>query len=325
MSQPGQYNYPPQQPPAASAGQYSQPGQYNYPPQPTSLDKQQQQQQQQQYQQQPAPGQYQQQQQQPAAGQYQQPGQYNNYPPQQQQQYGAPQGQYNYPPQAPAPQGYPGMNSGAYGYPQAAPSPYGYPQAPYGAPSPYGGYPGAVPSPYGVGYPSYGAPAMNVPVVGPAAVIAAPTLLAVDVNYVIHFKGCRLDRKDILSKSDPFFTLSVPSRPGITSLASYKSSKKSGGSGGGWTVVYRSETIRDNQNPTWAPFKISLNTLGGLERPLRLCVMDHDLNGAHDKIGSAKISLREAMVMKEIRLINKKRIGFGSTSGLVEVLKIGPE
>eukprot|EP01132_Coremiostelium_polycephalum_P009674 gene9674-11860_t len=303
---PGQYSSYPQQPPQQSLdkapmGGSPAPGVYPNPPPP----------------QQSQTTQYSQQQQQYSQQQYSQQ-QYSQYPPQ--QPYGGYPPQGGYPPAGypPAPSGYPGLSSGAYGAYQTS----AYPS--YPPPQPYGAYPPTAYGGYGA-YPTTVAPAItgvSVPVVTPVAV--APVVA--DTQYVIHLKGSRLDRKDVFSKSDPFITLSVPRNPLYVRSNMKKDSKKGGGSTANWAVVYRTETIRDNQNPVFAPFTIGLHALcgGNLERPIKIECWDYDANGAHDKIGSGVISVREMQVMKELRLVNKKRLGWGNTAGTIEILKCAP-
>ncbi|EGC35159.1 hypothetical protein DICPUDRAFT_72456 [Dictyostelium purpureum] len=210
------------------------------------------------------------------------------------------------------------MNSGAYSsYGQYQTSSYaagGYP------PQPYGAYPTPTPP---VAYGAYG--------VQPVAVGVTPVAVGIttvaDVPYTLHIKGSRLDRKDVFSKSDPFVTISVPRNPLYVGKKSVSySGKAKGGSTAQWAVVHRTETIRDNQNPVWQPFTIGLHTLcgGNLERPIKIECWDYDNGGAHDLIGKSVTSLREMQVMKEIRLVNKKRIGIGKTAGTIEVLKCSP-
>jgi len=169
----------------------------------------------------------------------------------------------------------------------------------------------------------------------------------------MQFKGVKLDNKDILGKSDPFFLLKASTVPGLTvgptstqgmggfnsnpfKQKKNKDGKKAGkkdkklkkkAHGGGWVVVYKSETIQNNLNPTWRPFTIDVNTLchGNLEQPFIIEVWDEDRASAHDLIGSNRVTLRELMTMKEMRLDNPTRLGFTSTAGKLEVLKCGPK
>lgn len=169
----------------------------------------------------------------------------------------------------------------------------------------------------------------------------------------MQFKGVKLDNKDLLGKSDPFFLLKASTLPGMSvgptstqghgtfNSNPFKQKKnkdnkkvqkkdkklKKSAQGGGWVVVYKSETIMNNLNPTWRPFTIDVNTLchGNLEQPFIVEVWDEDQSSAHDIIGSNRTTLRELMTMKELRLDNAARIGFTSTAGKIEVLKCGPK
>jgi len=55
-------------------------------------------------------------------------------------------------------------------------------------------------------------------------------------------------------------------------------------------------------------------------------VLDWDSNGAHDLIGRCTATLRELQVMKEVALINPKKVGVGfyHNSGMLLVQKIAP-
>lgn len=82
--------------------------------------------------------------------------------------------------------------------------------------------------------------------------------------------GENLDKKDLISKSDPFFTIS----------------KQVGH--GSFTVVHKSEMIKNTQHPSWAPFRVGSRELcnGDYERPLRFDIFDYNSNDKHDLIGS---------------------------------------
>lgn len=91
----------------------------------------------------------------------------------------------------------------------------------------------------------------------------------------------KLDKKDFFGKSDPFFVISKASIGGQQ-----------------WSVVKRSEIIKKNLNPTWAPFEISAKLLcnGDHQRPLKIDVYDWDSDGTHDYIGSFNTSLADLQV-----------------------------
>eukprot|EP01113_Clastostelium_recurvatum_P011480 TRINITY_DN1584_c0_g1_i1.p3 TRINITY_DN1584_c0_g1~~TRINITY_DN1584_c0_g1_i1.p3 ORF type:complete len:307 (-),score=65.42 TRINITY_DN1584_c0_g1_i1:51-971(-) len=273
-------------------------------------------------------------------------------------------------PGAPPAGAYPGGTSLAKpgGYPGAPPAPYGapqpgYPGAPppagYGAPAPaYPGYPApgypGSPSGYAAPYPTYGAPAAPAPygyaapypTYGAAPVVAAPMMaapvMAVGVapvvvggpSFAFHFRGLRLDRKDILSKSDPFLCILACRNPhqyvGRHTIKANrketKHSKKFGQPSANWYVMHRTETIMNNQNPVWQPFTLPLASLcqGNIDAPIKIEVWDFDHHSNHDFIGSAVTTLRDLQVCREVRLVNKRRIGIFNTSGVVEVMKCAP-
>uniref|UniRef100_A0A8C9ZRK2 Copine-3 n=1 Tax=Sander lucioperca TaxID=283035 RepID=A0A8C9ZRK2_SANLU len=96
-------------------------------------------------------------------------------------------------------------------------------------------------------------------------------------NRVVNFEvsARRLDKK-FLWWSDPF-------------LEFYKHTET------GWQLAHRTEVVKDNLNPIWRPFRISLRALcgGDVERPIKVDCFDHHVNGSHDLIGSFKVTLAE--------------------------------
>lgn len=119
----------------------------------------------------------------------------------------------------------------------------------------------------------------------------------------------KVDKKDMFSKSDPYFVLS-------------KSATQ-----GNFVVVHKSEMIKNTLNPVWAPVVIPVVDVcnGDYDRKLLIEVYDWDSNGSHDFIGSFHTTLREmgaSMVeRKEFPLINSKRLskkGY-KNSGMVKV------
>uniref|UniRef100_A0A8C5B5W6 Copine-3 n=1 Tax=Gadus morhua TaxID=8049 RepID=A0A8C5B5W6_GADMO len=93
---------------------------------------------------------------------------------------------------------------------------------------------------------------------------------------VLELEAKNLDKKDLFGKSDPF-------------LEFYKQ-----GAGGEWQLVYRTEVVKNNLNPSWKKFTLSLQTFcsGDLDAPLKVNCLDSDSDGSHDLIGSftAKVS-----------------------------------
>jgi len=175
-----------------------------------------------------------------------------------------------------------------------------------------------------------------MPVVAP--MVAAPVVAyaAPSMNYVFQFKGLRLDRQDLFSRSDPFLVLMASKHPGgylnhrqaKQERHSTKHNKKFGLQNGNWVMIHRSETIMNNQNPLWNPFTVNLYSLcgGNFDTPFKVEVWDSDIHSNHDFIGSAVVTMRDVTVLKEIRLTNKRRIHlYGSCSGILEVLRCAPQ
>ena len=90
----------------------------------------------------------------------------------------------------------------------------------------------------------------------------------------------KLDKKDFLGKSDPFFVLSK-------STAS-----------GQFVVVAKSEVIKNDLNPTWRPLRVPVRELcnNEYERKLKFDVFDWDSDGSHDLIGSFTTDLTKLQV-----------------------------
>lgn len=126
----------------------------------------------------------------------------------------------------------------------------------------------------------------------------------------IQFRAEKLDKKDLFGKSDPFFVVSkfMPTN-------------------GQYSIVYRSEYIKNNLNPTWKPFKIKVRDLCNCDydRGLKIDVYDWDSNGKHDLIGSVKTNLKALSIAvvekKQFPCINedKKKKSSYKDSGIVYV------
>uniref|UniRef100_A0A3Q3KF07 Copine-3 n=2 Tax=Monopterus albus TaxID=43700 RepID=A0A3Q3KF07_MONAL len=87
---------------------------------------------------------------------------------------------------------------------------------------------------------------------------------------VLEMEAKGLDKKDTFGKSDPF-------------LEFFKQ-----GDDGKWQLVYRTEVVKNNLNPTWKKFSVPLQTFcsSNLDRPLKVDCSDYDSDGTHDLIGS---------------------------------------
>ncbi|KAL3065472.1 copine-7 [Trematomus bernacchii] len=97
-------------------------------------------------------------------------------------------------------------------------------------------------------------------------------------GYVeLSFCAKKLDDKDIFSKSDPFLE--------IYRINDDLSEQ----------LVHRTEVIKNNLNPVWEPFKVSLISLCSCdaERKLKCLVWDYDSRGKHDFIGEFYATFRD--------------------------------
>jgi len=93
----------------------------------------------------------------------------------------------------------------------------------------------------------------------------------------VRFEGKNLADCDFWTKSDPYLVLSRPKR-----------------GGGDFTKVRKTETIRNNLNPSWKILYIPLTELcdNDLSLPLRITVYDEDRNSHDDLIGEAEVTLQ---------------------------------
>ncbi|XP_077144561.1 copine-7 [Ranitomeya variabilis] len=97
-------------------------------------------------------------------------------------------------------------------------------------------------------------------------------------GYVeLSFCARKLDDKDLFSKSDPFLE--------IYRVNDDQSEQ----------LVHRTEVVKNNLNPVWEPFKVSLSSLCCCEekRKLRCLVWDYDSRGKHDFIGEFYATFEE--------------------------------
>lgn len=94
----------------------------------------------------------------------------------------------------------------------------------------------------------------------------------------LHFKGTKLDKKDFFGKSDPFLVLSRCNEDNS------------------YTVVHKTEVIKNTLNPTWRPFTVKARVLcnGDYDRSIKFDCYDWDSDGSsHDLIGSFVTNLRK--------------------------------
>ncbi|XP_070708666.1 copine-3-like [Pempheris klunzingeri] len=83
----------------------------------------------------------------------------------------------------------------------------------------------------------------------------------------------------------------------------------------GWQLAHRTEVVKNNLNPIWRPFRISLRSLcgGDVEKPIRVDCYDYHVSGSHDLIGSFKTTLAEMQMgthtsPAEFECINPKKL-----------------
>ncbi|XP_032642179.1 copine-3 [Chelonoidis abingdonii] len=117
-------------------------------------------------------------------------------------------------------------------------------------------------------------------------------------NRVVLFEieARKLDNKDFFGKSDPF-------------LEFHKQTSE-----GNWVMVHRTEVIKNNLNPVWKPFKISLNSLcySDMDKTIKVVCYDYDNDGSHDLIGSflttmSKLKEASRSSPAEFECINEKK------------------
>lgn len=111
------------------------------------------------------------------------------------------------------------------------------------------------------------------------------------VRVKVQFSGRKLDKKDFLGKSDPYFRIFhiVNNRP---------------------SAVYKSAYIPKTLNPAWTPDSFMLHTHGEPwdQVKLRCEVFDYDKYTAHDLIGIADFSLAKLKNASSFALINPKKV-----------------
>lgn len=95
----------------------------------------------------------------------------------------------------------------------------------------------------------------------------------------LQFLGKKLDKKDWFGSSDPFLVFSRSNE------------------GGTFTVVHKTEHIKNNVNPLWKKFFIPVRTLcnGDYDRNIKVECFDHNLNGSHKLIGEFFINVRQLL------------------------------
>uniref|UniRef100_A0A3P8W157 Copine-3 n=1 Tax=Cynoglossus semilaevis TaxID=244447 RepID=A0A3P8W157_CYNSE len=95
-------------------------------------------------------------------------------------------------------------------------------------------------------------------------------------NRAVEFEiaARKLDKKDFFGKSDPF-------------LEFYKQT------GSGWQLAHRTEVVKNNLNPSWKKFRVSMQALcgGDVEKTIKVDCYDYNNSGSHEIIGSFQATL----------------------------------
>ncbi|KAL4235385.1 Copine-9 [Mactra antiquata] len=96
-------------------------------------------------------------------------------------------------------------------------------------------------------------------------------------HVFLHLRATGLDKKDFFGKSDPF-------------LLFYRANGD-----GSYTVVHKTEVIKNTLNPTWKPFSITARSLcnGDHNRTIKIECYDWDSDGGHDFIGEFTTTLAD--------------------------------
>jgi len=95
----------------------------------------------------------------------------------------------------------------------------------------------------------------------------------------LQFLGKKMDKKDFFGSSDPFLIFSRSNE------------------GGSYTVVHKSEHLKNNINPCWKKFLVSMRTLcnGDYDRNIKVECYDHNNSGNHSLIGEFYITVRQLL------------------------------
>jgi len=119
----------------------------------------------------------------------------------------------------------------------------------------------------------------------------------------LFFSAAAVAQRDVLSKSDPYAVVYVGHpRPAASGVA-YT-----------WAEVGRTETIMDNQSPSWAT-QVQCDFLFEELQPLRVVVFDYDGPGVQgDALGSAEVPLGRLMAARG-RTLTLPLVGPGSVAG----------
>lgn len=104
-----------------------------------------------------------------------------------------------------------------------------------------------------------------------------------EVELILHCSG--LENMEMFSKSDPILRISKWQPDGT------------------FTPVHQTEEIQNNLNPTWKPFRLTLQQLcnGDKHRQLLIECLDYNSNGKHKLIGSVKTTFNQLQENCQVR------------------------
>ncbi|XP_059147710.1 copine-3-like isoform X2 [Physella acuta] len=96
-------------------------------------------------------------------------------------------------------------------------------------------------------------------------------------STLLTFRASKLDKKDFFGKSDPYLEIHRAALDGS------------------WQMVHKTEVIKNNLNPSWRPFQLSLQKLCGGNRlqKIKIDCYDWDNDGSHDFIGTCTTTFEE--------------------------------
>ena len=124
----------------------------------------------------------------------------------------------------------------------------------------------------------------------------------------IQFAGNHLDKKDLFGKSDPY-------------LEFHRANADSS-----FSLVHKTEVVKNTLNPVWQPFTISASSLGRGEDSCAIKVIcyDWDNDGSHDLIGEFTTTLGELLSQKlsSWDLINRNKVGKKISLVVMVILEI---
>ena len=107
--------------------------------------------------------------------------------------------------------------------------------------------------------------------------VAAEELSQCQDAVDFQIRGNKLDKMDWFGKSDPYINI-------------YRANE-----GNTWTLVKKTEVIKNTLDPSWQPFSMTVDALcrGDYDRSLKFEVVDWNSDGSADYIGEFVSSLRE--------------------------------